>query len=92
MGEREPKQKPKLGHKEENKGMNKNTQQILCTSSNEHQAIYLHHHLVVTFSLLQLLQGPDFALIFFHPCCCFLFCSWDLVLSTSVKRQRSQLV
>ncbi len=86
MGEREPKQKPKLRHKNENKG------KILCTSSNEQQEIYVHQHLVVTFSLLQLLYGPESAFIFFHPCCCFLFLSWDLVLQTSVKRQRSQLV
>jgi hypothetical protein len=71
MGEREPIKKPKLGHKIENKGMNKSTQQILCTSSNEQQAIYVHHHLVVTFSLL---HGPDSAFIFFHPSCCFCFC------------------
>ncbi len=81
--EREPKQKPKLRNKKENKGMNKYTQQILCTSSNEHQAIYVDHHLVVLLShsccwsccKALILHWSSFILVV-----AFCFCSWDLVL------------
>jgi hypothetical protein len=80
MGEREPIKKPKLGHKIENKRMNKSLNRscaLLPMSSKQFMFIIT---LLSHSRCCSLLHGPDSAFIFFHPCCCFCFCSWVSVL------------